>query len=136
MHEGMTSQYSDPADYKLPKIPPNDLEMWGKTYIQGMAALEPAPIQSIDALIGALRIKRPMQKMNIKDMEMFLKLTSKFLHDSGFGYFAIEEGIKKLLLRDEGSFFPSDQVLQKYIYPINYRQQHKMKLLSVMLEQS
>lgn len=132
----MTSTYANPDEYKLPKILEKDLELWGKTYIQGMAALEPAPIQNIDALIGVLRIKRPMQKMNGKDMKMFLTLTSKFLHESGFGYFAIEEGIRNLMLRDEGQFFPTDQVLQKYIYPVNYKFKHKMSLLGKMLEQS
>ena len=132
----MTSVYTEPENYRLPKIPPKDLELWGKTYIQGMAALEPAPIQKIDALIGALRVKRPMAKMPEKDMKMFLKLTSKFLHESGFGYFAIEEGIRNLLLRDEGQFFPTDQVLRKYIYPVNYRLKHRMDLLGEILEQS
>lgn len=129
----MTSTYANPDDYRLPKIPEKDLELWGKSYIQGKAALEPAPIRSIDILIGALRIKRPMQKMSDNDMKMFLKLTSKFLHESGFGYFAIEEGIKNLLLRDEGRFFPSDQLLQKYIYPVNYRFKLRMELLGKML---
>jgi len=136
MHESQTSTYANPDDYRLPKIPEKDLDHWGKMYIQGMAALQPAPIRAIDVLIGALRIKRPMQKMSDKDMEMFLKLTAKFLHESGFGYFAVEEGIKNLLLRDEGKFFPTDQLLQKYIYPVNYRLKHKLNLLGKVLEQS
>ena len=136
LHESMTYQYSDPDDYELPKIRPHDLEMWGKSYIQGMAALEPAPIKSIDVLIGVLRVKRPMQKMNTKDMEMFLKLTAKFLHESGFGYFAVEQGIKDLMMKDDGAFFPTDKKLQQYIYPVNYKFKQKMNLLGKILEQS
>ncbi len=132
----MTSHYADPQDYKLPKIPEQDIELWGKTYIQGMAALEPAPIKSIDVLVGALKVKRPTQRMSDSDLKMFLKLTAKFLHESGYGYFAIEQGIKNLLMKDEGQFFPTDQLLQKYIYPVNYKLKHKMNLLGRMLEKS
>lgn len=132
----MTGPKSDPDDYKLPKIPPNDLEMWGKTYIQGMAALEPSPEAPVIVLIGALKIKRPTVKMGEKDTRIFLNMTVKLLIEAGYGYFAIEQGIKELMTKHEDPFFPSDQVLRKYIYPINYRQQHKMNLLGVMLEQS
>lgn len=134
--EYMTGIYEDKDQYNLPTILPKDIEYWGVLYIKGMAALEPSPIKSIDALIGALRVKRPTAKMGAKDLEMFLKLTSKFLHESGFGYFAIEQGIKNLMLRDDGAFFPTDKKLQEYIYPVDFEFRRKMRLLGKMLEKS
>jgi hypothetical protein len=134
--ESMTGPNADPNDYKLPTIPPNDLQMWGKTYIQGMAALEPAPEALIISWIGVLKIKRPTVKMSEEDTKKFMRITVKFLIEAGYGYFAIEQGVKELMTKHEDPFFPSDQVLRKYIYPINYRQQHKMNLLGTMLEQS
>lgn len=132
----MTSPYADPQDYKLPKILPDDLESWGETYIQGMAALEPARKQNIIPLLAALRIKKPTQNLIAKDNKLFLGITSKFLHESGFGYFAIEQGIKDLMMKDDGVFFPTDKKLQQYIYPVNYKFKQKMNLLGKMLEQS
>lgn len=135
-HESATSTYADPKDYKMPKIHPDDLDMWGKTYIQGMAALEPITMKAAIVEITKLRARKPMQKMENSAVKIFISTAADYLVRAGYPYFAVEEGIFNLVLNEESDFFPNDNTLRKYIYPINYAFKQKMLLLGKMLEQS
>lgn len=120
-------------DYALPAIT-DDVEAWGKVYIQGMAALATAPFEAVVVEITKLKIKRPTQKMDDKSLHLFLEMTADMLIEAGYGYFAIQQGIKNLRQRDEGVFFPTDQVLKKYIHPVHWKLKREMSLLGQMLE--
>jgi len=135
-HEGATSAYADPDDYRLPKIPPNDLEMWGKTYIQGMAALEPISMKAAIIEITKLRARKPMQNMENSAVKVFIGATAGYLVRAEYPYFAVDQGIFNLVMNETNEFFPNDNTLRKYIYAANYKFKQKMNLLGKMLEQS
>lgn len=135
-HEGATSTYANPSDYRLPKILPEDIEMWGKTYIQGMSALEPITMKAAIVEITKLRARKPMQNMENSAVKIFIRTAADYLVRAGYPYFAVEEGIFNLAMNEESDFFPSDNTLRKYIYAVNYKFKQKMMLLGKMLEQS
>ena len=135
-HEGATSTYANPDDYRLPKIPKQDIEHWGKTYIQGMAALEPITMKTAIVEITKLRARKPMQNMENSAVKLFIAMAADYLVRAGYPYFAVEEGIFNLSMNEESAFFPSDNMLRKYIYPVHYKFKQKMSLLSKMLENS
>lgn len=135
-HESATSTYADPSDYRLSKILSEDIEMWGKTYIQGMAALEPITMKAAIVEITKLRARKPMQNMENSAVKIFIRTAADYLVRAEYPYFAVEEGIFNLAMNEESDFFPSDNTLRKYIYAVNYKFKQKMTLLGKMLEQS
>lgn len=128
--------YANPDDYTLPKIPPQDLDMWGKTYIQGMAALEPISMKAAIVHVTKLRARKPMQNMENSAVKLFIATAADYLVRAEYPYFAVEMGIFDLAMKEKSDFFPSDNTLREYIYPVQYRMQLKMQLLGRMIEQS
>ena len=136
IHDSTTRPYADPDDYNLPKIHSNDLDMWGRTYIQGMAALEPITMKAAIVCITRLRARKPTQNMNDSAVKLFIAMAAECLVRAEYSYFSVEQGIFDLLLGDESDFFPNDNTLRKYIYPVHYQLKKKMMLIGRMLEKS
>tara|TARA_R110002073_G_scaffold68128_2_gene169192 strand:+ start:7314 stop:7559 length:246 start_codon:yes stop_codon:yes gene_type:complete len=72
--------------------------------------------------------------MTGQEVGLFLEDIATELESRGYSYAAIEEGIGRLLVIEEGDFFPSLKTLIKHIHPVHHKLLRRIKMLGQMLE--
>ena len=103
-------------------------------YIQGVAALEPAPDGLILRELGILKVCYATQKMDKNQTMLFLDRYCNLLQEAGFCPHAIIEGIKKFQVEDDADFFPKYKTLKDYISPIHWQLKSRIEKIGKMLE--
>jgi pyoverdine/dityrosine biosynthesis protein Dit1 len=103
-------------------------------YIQGAAALEPAPLKLILQEVTVLKVCYPTQKMDKTSTMLFLKRYCELLLEDGFCTHAIVEGIKKFMKEDNSEFFPKYKTLKEFISPIHWKLKTQIEAIGKLLE--
>jgi hypothetical protein len=128
---------SERYDYqRLPKIIPKDEVFWGGVLVQGVAALEVSPFEHTITRLTRLKLQKPTQAMDENAVAVFLEDLSEHLERRKYSYHAINEGIIRLIEREEDKFFPTMKVLLKYIHPVHWQLKQRLKKLEEILKQN
>lgn len=106
---------------------------WMPILIQGNAATRAAPFEYVVTRLARLKLMRPTQAMSEQEMGIFFGDVADLLIERQYCYTAIDQGIKALLRQDKGTFFPTIEVLEKYICPVHYKLKRRVDKLHEML---
>jgi len=117
------------------KIAPNSSfeDEYLPVLIQGRAALKTSPFEHTLTRLTRLKLRKPTMTMSEREVSIFLEDTCEMLEKRGYCYRAIDEGITKLLEREDEKFFPTDKVLLKYIHPIHWKLKKRVEKLDELL---
>ena len=122
-------------ELRIPRLSPQGIEEWGKVYIQGMAALEPAPRKFIAMHVGILLAMFPNTTGGDGGAEAALLPIVDDLKN--YGCQAILTGLEHLRTRRKNDFRPSTaEPIIAYVHPIQSKLDREMKLLKKILERN
>lgn len=122
--------YTNPRKFKLSV---DEERKFMPALIQGNAATRPAPFEHVVTRLARLKLLRPTQAMSEQEMGIFFSDVADLLIERSYCYTAIDQGIKALLRQDKGTFFPTIEILEKFIYPIHYKLKRRVDKLHEIL---
>lgn len=111
---------------------------WMPRLIQLNAAMRVCPYGDIVLRLLRLKTIRQTKNMDEDQASVFFGEIANMLIAEGFCYTAIDEGIMKIVSQTTdkkalGPFFPSPDILVKYINPINYKMKRRKDKLHEIL---
>jgi len=122
-------------ELRIPHLSLQGIEVWGKIYIQGMAALEPAPRKFIAMHVGILLAMFPNTTGGDGGAEAALLPIVDDLKN--YGCQAILTGLEHLRTRRKNDFRPSTaEPIIAYVHPIQSKLAREMKLLEKVLNRN
>ena len=104
--------------------------------MQGLAALEPCGFEHVLTRLTRLKLQKPTQFMDDHAVAVFLEDICDHFERKAFGYFAIDEGIRTLIEREDDKFFPTMKVMLKYIHPIHWKLKQRVRMIEELLKQN
>lgn len=115
-------------------MPVESQKKWGKILIQGTAAIQPATTKQIMTLLGVLKSIKPSQKLSSNETAVAITKIASLLHEDGYDYKSIDDGINQLLRTEQSDFFSNPATLIKYIYPIHWAKRKRLNQIEEIIE--
>ncbi len=128
-----SEKYDNP---RISKIKPQDEAYWAQILIQGMAALEVSPFEHTLTRLTRLKLQKPTQNMDPQATAVFLEDICDHLERREYSYFAIDEGIMRLIEQEDDRFFPTMKTMIKYIHPVHWKLKRRISKLQEILNRT
>lgn len=113
-----------------------DEEKWAAILVQGRAALLKSPFELTLTRLTRLKLQKPTQAMEEEAVAVFLEDICDHFERRGFCYYAIDEGINRLIEREDEKFFPTMKTLISYIHPIHWSLKSRMNMVEKLLKRN
>ena len=115
---------------------PEDEEKWAGILVQGRAALLKSPFELTLTRLTRLKLQKPTQTMEEEAVAVFLEDICDHFDRRGFCYHAIDEGISRLIEREDEKFFPTMRTLISYIHPIHWDLKSRIDMVEKLLKRN
>lgn len=129
-------RWKNDKSIKSPVIAAKDEEKWAAILLQGKAALLKSPFELTLTRLTRLKLQKPTQFMEEEAVAVFLEDICDHFDKRGFSYHAIDEGINRLIEREEDKFFPTMRTLISYIHPIHWALKSRIDMIEDLLKRN
>lgn len=100
---------------------------------QARAALQEPNFEAVVTILTRLRLQMPTQKMTETEFSVFLQ--DRYDIIKIYGFFAISKGIAEILRSsDVGKYFPSPEIMHRFMAPRNAKVKARAAMVQSMLE--
>lgn len=117
-------------------IKEGDQDYWLENLAQGRAALEVSPFEHTLSRLTRLKLQKPTANMDENATAVFFEDLCDHFEARGYCYHAIDQGITRLIEREEDKFFPTMKMLLCYIHPLHWTLRERVRVLENILHRS
>ena len=123
----------DYVNPSFPKIPDEKEEIFARIYVQASASFKPAAFDKIVMRLARLRAIKASKNADKEDLKLILSELTRILMKDDLPYWAIDQGIDRLIQYESNVYFPDISVIRHHTWKVRDDFNKKLNMLGKLL---